>query len=47
MKSEGKSIEDGLSMKKKSQSDNFSKQMLTSARKNYQRPEKDIQEVQD
>ncbi len=38
-KSDGKSIEEGLSNKKKSQTENFSKQALaTSARKNYIRP---------
>ena len=44
MKSDGKSVEEGLSSKKKSQTENFSKQALvTSARKNYNRPEKDIE----
>jgi hypothetical protein len=38
-KSDGKSIEEGLSNKKKSQTENFSKQALaTSVRKNYIRP---------
>lgn len=47
-KSDGKSVEEGLSNKKKSQPQNFSKQALvTSARKNYNRPEKDIEEVQE
>ena len=42
-------MEEGLSARKKSQADNFSKQMVSSAsaRKNYQRPERDIQEAQD
>lgn len=47
LKSDGKSVEDGLGSKKKSQTENFSKQTVTSARKNYLRPEKDIQEVQE